>query len=160
MTSNKTKPPDIEPRLTLVGKISAEWARLETGFDITIMDLVGGDSERLHCVTAQFTSYHSKLLAIESLLHHHNAPENTRKQLRRFKGALGEIAQQRNRVIHDPWIWPGEGDVEQLRPRSKKKDGDSTVEEFERLLSSIKSQIERFRKVRDQILKNVELPDS
>jgi hypothetical protein len=150
MTDNDAQNP--QTHLELVGRISASWAVLELNFEGQIGVLVGGDLTALMCVTSQFSSYYPKLKAVIALCKYRGLSRERVKDLEKFLGSLSELAERRNRVIHDAWLVKGgkiigKVGLDEIRPPSP-----STVEELEALRDAINKRIFAFGEISRAIL--------
>jgi hypothetical protein len=71
------------------------------------------------CITGQMMGATPRFKAIEALGKHVGISEELLKRARKLKGSQYEVAEDRNRVVHDPWFYireQGEGDsVRQLK---------------------------------------------
>jgi hypothetical protein len=84
-----------------VGKVSDAWADLEFEIDFTIWKLQEVDQQEGACVTSQLISVLPKLDALLSLVRHWNFSADLDKRLGRFKGEIGPMVMNRNRIVHD-----------------------------------------------------------
>jgi hypothetical protein len=148
--------PDGHPILALVGQAASEFARLEGILDETIWKLTNLAPYRGACVTSNLSGWKSKCSTIRSLHSQRNLPEATRRQIKKFEGALDDAAETRNRLIHDPWYLVEDEKTSQLRsmPRRTLEFGYVVVspEDVKRDIAQIRVFIRRAEDLRDAIL--------
>jgi hypothetical protein len=77
--------------------------RLEHDIDELIWTLAGVEPEAGACLTAQFSSVRARGDALVSLCHLAKLPEKSMRQVNKFCSAILGVADQRNRLAHDPW---------------------------------------------------------
>lgn len=100
--------PDKHPFFELIGRVVAEFARLEHALDQIIWGLVGGDPRRLSSVTGQMTGQGQRLSAIQALAAARGLDAAMLKRIQTLSGRVNEAAKLRNRFVHDAWFEPGD----------------------------------------------------
>jgi hypothetical protein len=116
-----TRPDGDHPIYAAVGNIAAEWAYFEHLLDQIIFALVSdADNMTLACLTSQLTGHAPKCRVITSLLKLEgeralatspsapfpdgaDTPEKLITKINQLQNRTFEIAERRNRVVHDPW---------------------------------------------------------
>ncbi|MEX0802024.1 MAG: hypothetical protein WD688_01695 [Candidatus Binatia bacterium] len=109
----ETKPwltglPDDHNIYNLIGRVASDWAHVEHLFDLIIWKMLGTDSARGACVTAQVMSAFGRCKAIVALLTHHQ--QKTGKDMSglidkttELMNKSSSLSDRRNRIVHDPW---------------------------------------------------------
>jgi hypothetical protein len=99
------KAPPEHPIYSLIGRVASGFAHLEHILDLIIWELVGSDETKVACVTAQLNGARPRYDAIVSLLKERKdqAFSDLVKEVESLKGKTFDHAENRNRVIHDPW---------------------------------------------------------
>jgi hypothetical protein len=90
--------PDIH--YAAIGQVTDAWADLEFEGDRVIWDLMGVQQPFGACLSSQIISIHPKLKALRALLHLWNADELA-DEIGSFAGSMYELADPRNRTVHD-----------------------------------------------------------
>lgn len=99
-----------------IGIICAEWASFEARLDLTIWMLTGLAPAVAAAVTSQITGPVPRLRVILSLLEIKGAAKQLRDKIADFMNKTHGVADERNRVVHDPWYFEHIGQaVEQRR---------------------------------------------
>jgi hypothetical protein len=83
-----------------IGRVIDAWGDLEFEVNRVIWELMGVQQPFGACVTAQIISIHPKLRALRALLHLWGAADLAR-EVGSFAGDMYELADLRNRVVHD-----------------------------------------------------------
>jgi hypothetical protein len=100
---------------TLSGRIASQYALLEHSINQTIWRLAEVQPALGACITTQIGSTTSKLKTVVALLSLRDSSEHLIKKVNEFTQKNYSIADLRNRAVHDPWSWSGDGDVAQIR---------------------------------------------
>jgi hypothetical protein len=116
-------PDDQSGELTIdhyaaIGRVAAEWAALETTIDSACLRLAQIEPRIGVCLTSQIAGWGRKLDAYIALARLSGATETVRK-LNAFAEDTNGLADQRNRVVHDPWV--GSTKPHRLQATAKKK---------------------------------------
>jgi hypothetical protein len=96
--------PADSPIYSLVGQVASDWAHLEHVLDLTIWELAEIPQQLGACMTAQIAGHHNKCDTIIALANHRGLSPATVKKVEVLKGALYDVSNPRNRIVHDPWI--------------------------------------------------------
>jgi hypothetical protein len=149
---------DIEAKcFTLTGRVADTWAQFEFHIDRTIWQLASLNDAAGACLTAQFIGVHPRFRALSSLMRLHGVQDGElTKELASIEGTSQSIADDRNRMIHDPWMYQVTNDRSiptkhgKLRITAKKKLDFSFIPvtdgQIESLLAKIKSHTKRFHR--------------
>jgi hypothetical protein len=86
-----------------IGRVAAEWAALETTIDTRSLQLAEIKPEVGICFTAQISGWARKLDAYIAVANWWGAVK-TVKKLNVFAKDTNGLAEQRNRIVHDPWV--------------------------------------------------------
>jgi hypothetical protein len=168
--------PDDHPFYNMVGRVASEWSHLEHVLDQIIWDLLLSRTKEwfpvnaLACVTAQIMGVGPRCKAIISLAAHCELNESrVIKPFRSLMGASYQLADQRARIVHDPWyIETGSGAPAQFRamPYSDPKYGftEITGTEINNLIEAIRDLQKRasglWRTVKDELSTSAKKPSS
>jgi hypothetical protein len=98
--------PEDHPIYAVIGRITSEWSHLEHLLDLIIWDLSDANKVQLACITAQMIGAFGRTRAIQTLLalrESHPKTAELIKKVSKFGYATSELAEKRNRAIHDPW---------------------------------------------------------
>lgn len=104
--------PDDHPFYALIGRVTAEWARLEHTLDQIIWDLSEGSVEALSCTTVQIMSHYPRFKAIKSLARYRGHSDALISDVNKTAGDIQNLSDKRNRYIHDAWFLQTSGDQE------------------------------------------------
>lgn len=96
--------PDDNPAYALIGRVAAEWARLEHILDTIIWELAGLDQVTGSCLTAPQFTYRARVNMILALVAKNQMSEAAVKQAKSVKKVVGEKAHIRNNYIHNAWF--------------------------------------------------------
>lgn len=102
--AKQTPLPDDHLFYPLIGRVAAEWAQLEHVLDLVIWDLSKGEKIANSCVTAQIMSHFPRFKAILALAEHRGYDKATLSKIRSLSGKMVDLAEKRNRYVHDAWI--------------------------------------------------------
>ena len=86
-----------------IGRVVTSWAILEHTIDRHIWELAGLEKEPGACITSQLTSVARRIDALISLARLQKISAQAIGRFNKFKQKAGALAEQRNRVAHDPW---------------------------------------------------------
>jgi hypothetical protein len=155
--------PDGHVIFTLVGQAASEFARLEHILDETIWKLADLIPHRGASITAQIMGAGPRCSTIKALLTQRNFPTETIQKVKLFEGALHDISENRNRLIHDPWYLQESTDTSsQFRamPRRTLEFGYKPIseEDVQRDIAGIRNFIKQAETLRDLIFS--QLPSS
>lgn len=96
----------IDPYLGAgIARAISAWARLEYEIDEMIWELARLEPEIGACLTAQFQNVSTRFHALISLARLQNVSEHHITMLNRFAGKANDLATERNRIVHDPWVF-------------------------------------------------------
>jgi hypothetical protein len=101
-----------------IGRVASEWASFETTIDTETIGLAGCEVKAGVCLTAQIAGWARKLDAYIALAGLRGALK-TLPKLHALANATSGLAEQRNRVVHDPWI--GETTTHRLEATARKR---------------------------------------
>jgi hypothetical protein len=97
-------PGGLQPaHYTAIGKIASNWAALELIINSVIWCLAGVDDEAGACITANIFTIDGRLKTLIALMKLRGAEQAIVTDLNRFANDSREIANKRNRIVHDPW---------------------------------------------------------
>ena len=88
-----------------IGRAITAWAILEHSINEMIWELAGVEKEPGACITSQLTSVARRMDALISLARLQKISEPTISKFNKFKQKAGALAEQRNRIAHDPWFY-------------------------------------------------------
>lgn len=95
--------PQDHPFYAKIGRITAEWARLEHVLDVTIWELAGIDPDKGSALTGQMLGTNGRLSAISALAALHGHSKRTMADIEELQSASNITAKLRNRFVHDAW---------------------------------------------------------
>jgi hypothetical protein len=84
----------------MVGEISMRWSFLEQLLDSCIATLADTGAEITACITAQMMGHSPRCLTIKAIAHWRGLPD-IEKAVEKLNNKLFEVAELRNRAIHD-----------------------------------------------------------
>lgn len=149
------KPAEDHKIYSLVGRVCSEWAHLEHILDETIWDLAEINPERGACITAQLIGHRPRRLTIIALTAHLKLERNTGK-VEAFMNKLSNLAEDRNRIVHDPWYqYTGTDKTGQFRSMDRRelefgiKEIDLTM--IEATISAIQTMAQDYTQLKSQI---------
>jgi hypothetical protein len=113
--------PQDDPFMSLIGRVAAEFARIEHLLDMTIWTLSGVDAAIGSCITGQLTGQFQRFSALESLATAKGFDQNLLTKIKKLAQRTGEVAKLRNRFVHDAWYAHSpSGEITQFRSFSAK----------------------------------------
>lgn len=89
---------------TAIAMAISEWARFEYRLDQAIWELAEIEPEIGACITCQLPTVVSRFNALIALTKSLEWNELEIKKITKLQGKSQEIADKRNRVVHDPWF--------------------------------------------------------
>ena len=111
MCKEDAEPPELTPgeeaaqlHLAAVGSVAGDWALLETHLDSLALELANIDDPAGLCFTAQISGWARKLDAYLAVARLRGAKRSVGTPFDAFAKAISGLAEQRNRVVHDPWL--------------------------------------------------------
>lgn len=131
--------PENHPFYALIGRVVAEWARLEHILDQIIWDLAKGDKIANSGITGQIMGHYPRFKIILALAEHRGNDKKIIDKIKEISGAVAGLSDERNRYVHDAWF---------LQIVSEKV---SAVGQFKSL--SIKSKKVGFKPIKEQDVK-------
>jgi hypothetical protein len=111
------------PFYVQIGRVAAEWAKLEHFLDLIIWELSGGSNELLSCITGQLLGQFGRFNAIQSLAAAKGYDGKMLKRIEHLSNCTAGLAKRRNRFVHDAWYIKhrdSETKVGQFKSRSAK----------------------------------------
>lgn len=98
-------PEAAKEHLAAIGLVAGAWALFETFLDSLALELAQIDSPAGFCFTAQISGWNRKLDAYIAVARLRGLKST--KELEKFAKDTAGLAEQRNRVVHDPWLLEG-----------------------------------------------------
>ena len=96
-------PPD-HPCHALIGRVASAWTQFEYMLDLVVWDMGNLNRETGVCITGQMMGATGRFKAIEALGRKVGLGTETLEKFRKLRNQHYEIAEQRNRIVHDPWF--------------------------------------------------------
>jgi hypothetical protein len=87
-----------------IGRVAEAWAVFELSIDDACWGLAGLSPTVGVCLTAQVAGHARKLDAFTALVRLRGGGDPLIKAINKFAERARSLAEQRNRVVHDPWI--------------------------------------------------------
>lgn len=87
-----------------IGLVASEWAGLEVVIDRATVQIARIPQQVGFCLTAQIAGIGRKLDAYIAIVRH-RVGDGFLRELKKFKNDATGLAEPRNRVVHDPWIF-------------------------------------------------------
>lgn len=145
--------------LAAVGSVAGTWATFEIILDGRTLWLAGmPDALAGLCLTAQIIGAARKLDAYIAVAKLRGA-EKTAPKLEKFAKETAVLAEQRNRVVHDPWLFQTDQIPQRLEITARKKLRSMLVpvstDDMEKLDKRIAEHITRFFKLNDEVLAEI-----
>src|SRR4051812_6645421 len=84
-----------------IGRIAAGWAYFEVLINHAIWELANVEQHYGACITAQILAPVARFKALVSLLKLRGASETSLKAINSLSGTANDLAEKRNRVVHD-----------------------------------------------------------
>ena len=95
--------PAEHPAYALIGRVAAEWAQLEHALDIIIWEMAGTPFYVGSCITGQMVGHWPRFRAIIALGTIRKLSKPLLKVVNKTGETASELAQLRNRIVHDAW---------------------------------------------------------
>ena len=155
------RPPDNHPIYNLIGRVAAEWARLEHHLDQIIWELSDMPKSRGACVTAQLMSVWPRYNSIIALLKQRTPKTPELKKFIEITNELNkdtrDLSERRNRIIHDSWYSAHHsGETSQFRSMARGEWSYDlmyrSVKKTKKTLENIKALEKRVEKLKFEIL--------
>jgi hypothetical protein len=148
--------PENHPFYTIVGRVTSEMSHLEHVLDEIIWKLSGLNPALASCITSQLMGAAPRFRAIIALGKFRKVRNNLIESAVKLMQRTFDIAEQRNRLTHDPWyIETTSGQPAQFKSFSFKdeKYGIHEIDpsEIDKLLVQIRERIALASKLRDEI---------
>jgi len=96
--------PEDHPAYVLIGRIAAEWARLEHILDTIIWELAGLEPATGSCLTAPQFTYRPRLKMMRSLIEKMGLSADIISKAKQLNKDVGDHAYLRNQCVHDAWF--------------------------------------------------------
>jgi len=96
--------PDDSPVYASIGRVAAEWSRLEHHLDQGIWRLSGLQGEVAACLTAQISGHNNKCATLIGLAQSQKMSETIIKKIKKLQDSLFRASDPRNRAVHDYWV--------------------------------------------------------
>lgn len=148
--------PQEHPFYATIGRVAAEWTRLEHILDLIIWELASIEPVIGAGITAQLLGAGNRFRSILALGTHRNLNEKVLERTRRLMRWSFDPGEARNRIVHDAWfIQPTSGQLGQFRSMAAKdlRFGlvDIDTADIEKTLSQIESLSKGASELRQQI---------
>jgi hypothetical protein len=150
------------PAFALSGRVADAWAMFEFHIDRTIWGLAAVNDGAGACVTAQFVGVYGRLRALQAVVELAGGGKELRDDLASIAGRSEPLAEERNRIVHDPWmINVTKHTAGKMRITAKKTLHFAyvpvTLPEVQTLLDKIKSHTARFFRFEEKL--KAEMPE-
>jgi hypothetical protein len=113
------RPPPEHQIHSLIGQVTAEWSHMEHVLDTTIWYMANIDGPIGACVTGQMTGHYPRFLTIKALAAYSGMSKDILAEIERLRNKTSELAEDRNRIVHDAWYVYGDQTV-QFRSMDKR----------------------------------------
>ena len=150
--------PDDHPCYALIGLIASECARIEHFLDATIFELLGLQSEAKMgaCVTGQMLGMYPRYMALHQLAIERGIPKPLQAEIKRLIETSNDVANRRNRAVHDAWMEDMQSkEPHQFRTKAKKEPAygphPSPLEKLQEDLAFVRIHLKRVMKLRSEI---------
>jgi hypothetical protein len=97
--------PEDHPIYTKIGRVASSWSHLESQLDSIIWRLAGLHPRTGACITAQMLGATNRFKTIITLLKERGASSTLVTQTQKIMNTSYDVAEERNRIIHDPWYF-------------------------------------------------------
>ena len=134
--------------LALMGYVAALWAQFEADLDTYIIGLGKLPALAGRCVASQITAPARKVDAYIAIARLRGA-DIFIGELEKFAKATTSLAEQRNRVVHDPWVTLHEDGAERLESTARRK---LRYEHVPFSLEQMDALVERIREHNDTLI--------
>lgn len=106
--------------LALIGAVAAAWSQFEATIDTHILGIGRIPVNAGRCLTAQLIGPASRMSTYIALARLHGA-DKFAAELEDFANETTRLAEQRNRIIHDPWSRKEKGTLHRLETTARRK---------------------------------------
>lgn len=135
-----------------LGKIASAWASFELAIDRQIWKLAGVTNSIGACVTGQLIGHAKRLDALTCLVRLHGGSDKLIASISSFGQSSYNVAEERNRAMHDPWFVNHEtGNIARLQISAKKelKFGleMQSADELLTIVAKIEDRVSRFSEI-------------
>jgi len=96
--------PGNHPFFVLIGRVASAWTYFEHILDEIIWNISQIPEDLALCITGQIMGATPRLKIIEALCKYLGLPEPLLKKAKKLKELQYGVAEQRNRIVHDPWF--------------------------------------------------------
>lgn len=93
----------VREHFSAIGVVASEWAEFEAFVDFCSIQLGNLDALPAVCLTAQIAGIARKLDAYIAIAHLRIDDKSIIKELNKFHSDATQLAERRNRIVHDPW---------------------------------------------------------
>jgi hypothetical protein len=151
---------------TRIGLVAAGWARFEYKTNQMLWHLANVDIEAGACITAQIQSQPNRLRALCALVAFRAGEGHPLiGDINKFSARAEKLARQRNRYIHDPWIYMTDGRppirVEVTADRKLQyATVETSLQEMDNLIGEIQSAMEEIDRLYTRIANELTWPDT
>ena len=148
--SEPSEPFSDEKHFAAVGRVASNWAYFEMVIDDWCMRIAGIEPNVGSCLCAQIMGSGRKMDAFIAISNFLKANATTIRELNKFTTDMNGLSEQRNRVVHDPWlVLPTAATRFELTAKRNLKLGPVQVptEQVEELARKIERLRERFEKL-------------
>jgi hypothetical protein len=146
-----------------IGRAAANWAFFEATIDDQSIELSGIPYETGVCFASQIMGSRPKLESFIALVKHLGIPKHFTEKLDKFATKVTTLSEQRNRVVHDPWILSKPAKPKRYETTAKRKLRikliEVSTEEITQLANNIESLIFEFFDLVDSIRKSLSATD-
>jgi hypothetical protein len=158
MTERRSVIPDSP--LAAIGHVANTMATLEFYVDVGIWELVGALQQLTACLTAQMISVHPKLKAFIGLVEVLGGSKETIGKLKTIQGRIAGLAEDRNRMVHDPrMVHQRTGETSRLQITAKPTVHFGFLTESEvavtKVANAIGQQLREFSELRDAAIAEI-----
>jgi hypothetical protein len=142
-----------------IGRVAANWALFEATIDDRGIELSGIPYETGVCFASQIMGSRPKLESFIALVRHLGIPTHFNGKLEDFAKNVTRLNEQRNRVVHDPWILSKPGKPQRYETTAKRKLRikliEVSTEDITKLANNIEGLIFGFLDLVDSIRKSL-----
>lgn len=155
----------LEPHFIAIGQVAAYWAQLEFEINAMIWSLASIDQQTGMCLTSQFTTIQSRARALLSIFRLRGGSETVAKEVNRFfVNEVDPVAQQRNRIVHDPlYVALSDGKVMRASVMANKtldaRMRFNPLEDAQKTLLSIRAILSKFNELHDAMMASLPTSD-
>ena len=114
--------PADHPSYALIGRVTSEWSQLEHPLDSIIWALLGMETSLTACVTGQLMGAAPRFNAIIALATRKKINENAIAEIRTVMQRTFDVQEERNRLVHDPWLFDADSQQTAQWPKCTQKD--------------------------------------